>query len=196
MSRAEYVRRWAPWRPGEVRDRLAVVDVPWGVVAGWAIDMHLGVITREHEDIEISVPAASFSAVADALGELEWDVVGSGRIWPYPAMLHRFHQTWVRDPVTGRYHLDVFREPHDGDTWLFRRDRSIALPYVEVYERTTDGVPYLIPELVLLFKSRDVQPKDQADFNRVIPTLTAKRRQRLRRWLAHLDPDHRWLTAL
>lgn len=30
--------------------------------------------------------------------------------------------------VTGNYLLDVFREPHDGDTWVCRRDQTIRLP--------------------------------------------------------------------
>jgi hypothetical protein len=29
-------------------------------------------------------------------------------------------QTWVRERDTGVYRLDIFREPHDGDTWIRR----------------------------------------------------------------------------
>ena len=166
MPAEECRRRWDPWTPAEVHDRLEAVTAPWGVVGGWAIDLHLGVVTREHDDIEIGVPAASVPEVADALAGFEWDIVGDGRIWPYPAYLDRFHQTWLRDPSTGRYHLDVFREPGDGEVWYFRRDpSSITLAYADVYTRTAAGIPHLVPELVLLFKACDVQPKDQDDFD-------------------------------
>ena len=196
LSPEECRRRWEPWDPHEVLDRLSEVDAPWGVVAGWAIDLYVGAVTRQHADIEISVPASSFTQVTEALDGFEWDVVGGGRVWPYPATLNRFHQTWLREPRTGRWHLDVFREPHDGDTWLFRRDRSIAVPYDDVYERTPVGVPYLIPELVLLFKAGDADPKDQADFDRVVPLLSAARRARLSTWLAFHHPNHLWLAEL
>ena len=40
-----------------------------------------------------------------------------------------FYQTWLRDPATGNYLLDVFREPQpDGDTWICRRDERIRFP--------------------------------------------------------------------
>jgi hypothetical protein len=51
---------------------------------------------------------------------------GSGRI---PARSTGFHQTWLRDAATGHYHLDVFREPHDGHSWICRRDHTIVLDY-------------------------------------------------------------------
>lgn len=54
-----------------MHDRLDAVTAPWGVVGGWAIDLHLGAVTREHDDIEIGVPAASFPEVADALAGFE-----------------------------------------------------------------------------------------------------------------------------
>ena len=59
-------------------------------------------------------------------------------------------QTWVREPDTGVYRLDTFREPHDGDTWICRRDETIRFPYDEIIEMSRGGVPYLVPEIVLL----------------------------------------------
>ena len=90
-------------------------------------------------------------------------------------MLAATHQTWLRDPATGNYLLDVFREPHDGDTWICRRDETIRLPYRDIIHHTQDGIPYLAPELVLLFKAKHARPKDQA---------TARPRSRLPALLA------------
>ena len=69
-------------------------------------------------------------------------------------------------------------------------------PHDLVYERTADGIPYVVPEIVLLFKARDVRPKDQADFDRVAPILRTNRRDRLAGWLTRVTPDHAWLGAL
>lgn len=127
----------------------------------------------------------------------DWDVAGGGRLWPYTEVCDHagLHQTWCRDPSTGRYHLDVFREPHDGDQWVCRRDLSITLPYRELIG-FRDGIPYLIPEVALLFKAHRAAPKDEIDFRRVAPRLADEARIRLIDWLTRLYPDHSWLARL
>jgi hypothetical protein len=79
---------------------------------------------------------------------------------------------------------------------MYRRDRRIRLPQSWAIARSADGIPYAQPEIVLLFKSKEVRPKDQGDFDAVLPLLDARQR----RWLADairlVDPTHRWLPAL
>ena len=188
--------RWDAWSPAEVAQRLAGVSAPWCVAAGWALDLFVGEITREHDDIEIAVPAARFDEVVAALPDHEWDVVGDGRVWPYPEQLAKHFQTWAREPATGTYRLDVFREPHIDDRWVCRRDDSITLPYGELIRRTGDGIPYVIPEVALLFKAKHLRDKDEADFARVLPDLDSIQRSRLRGWLLRVHPGHRWIDAL
>ncbi|KIQ65767.1 hypothetical protein TR51_18615 [Kitasatospora griseola] len=192
----EIAEGWAePWRPEQVAARLAGLEAPWCVAAGWALDLFLGREGRPHGDLEIAVPAAAFEEVRGRFPELEFDAVGSGTVWPAagPAALAATHQTWAREPASGRWRFDVFREPHDGATWICRRDRSLRLPYAEVVERTAAGIPYLRPELVLLFKAKATRPKDRADFDRVLPHLSPDRRRALAGWLARVHPGHPWL---
>lgn len=111
-------------------------------------------------------------------------------------MLSATRQTWLRDPATGLYLLDVFREPHDGDVWICRRDETIRLPYAEIIRHTSDRIPYLSPEFVLLFKAKHVRPKDQADFDGVRPLLTRRQRRTLSRLICQVHPGHAWLAAL
>ena len=63
-----------------------------------------------------------------------------------------------REPATGIYRLDIFREPHDGDIWICRREDSIRLPYDRIILTSIEGVPYLVPEVVLLFKAAHRRP--------------------------------------
>ncbi|MBC3840222.1 hypothetical protein GXW82_08535 [Streptacidiphilus sp. 4-A2] len=191
--------RWSSaWTPGEVARRLVGLDAPWCVAAGWALDLFRGRQTRAHGDIEVAVPAAGFPEVRDRFPGYHFDGVGSGRIWesPTPEVLAAVHQTWLRDPATGNYLLDVFREPHDGDTWICRRDETIRLPYRDIIHRTPDGIPYLAPELVLLFKAKHARPKDQADFHGTLPYLTPGQRGTLASLLTQVHPGHPWLTDL
>jgi hypothetical protein len=127
-----------------------------------------------------------------------FDAVSSGRIWQnaIPDVLAATHQTWLRDPATGSYLLDVFREPHDGDTWICRRDETIRLPYNDIIHHTQDGIPYLAPELVLLFKAKHGRRKDQADFDDTVPYMTPVQRETLAKLLTRAHPGHQWLAGL
>ncbi len=196
ITDTEATRRWDPWTPSVVAARLDSCFAPWAVAGGWAIDLFAGGISRAHGDIEIAVPRTAFPEIADAFPEYEWDIVGDGHLWPYARAADRddLHQTWLRDPYTGAFHLDVFREPHDGDTWICRRDPTITLPYSDLIRTTPSGIPYLIPEVVLLFKAKAHRPKDDADLRRALPLLSEQRRARLTSWLDLVHPDHPWLS--
>ena len=192
------VSKWDAWRPEEAARRLAAVEAPWYVAAGWAIDLFLDEERREHEDLEIAVPHARFGEVAAALEGLEVFAIVDGRAMPFrPEMtIDESHQTWVREPETGLWRLDVFREPSDGETWICRRDDRIRLPYREVIEHTADGIPFGRPEIVLLYKAKHARPKDEADFAAALPRLDRDRRRWLADALELVHPGHRWLDAL
>lgn len=195
----ELEARWAhAWHPGEIARRLAGVCTPWYVAAGWALDLYRGERTRAHGDLEIAVPAAGFAEIRDRFPGHAFDVASAGRVWfdAEAEVLATTHQTWMRDPATGGWVCDVFREPHDGGTWICRRDESIRLPYEVIVERTADRIPFLAPEVVLLFKAKAVRPKDQRDFDGVLPLLGPDRRGRLGEWLSRVHPGHPWLDAL
>ncbi|MFH8837228.1 nucleotidyltransferase domain-containing protein [Streptomyces sp. NPDC017868] len=191
--------RWSScWTPSEVAQRLAGVSAPWYVAAGWALDLFRGRQTRAHGDIEIAIPAASFPEIRRRFPGYIFDAAGSGRIWEdaTPEVLAAVHQTWLRDPVAGNYLVDVFREPHDGDTWICRRDERIRFPYSDIIRHTQDGIPYLAPELVLLFKAKHVRRKDQSDFDETVPHLTLAQRRTLAELLGRVHPGHPWITHL
>ena len=192
--------RWgAAWTPSEVTRRLAGVSTPWYVAAGWALDLFRGGQIREHGDLEIGVPCARFPEIQERFTQhYVFDGVGSERSWENvaPEVLAATHQTWLRDPATGQYLVDVFREPHDGDTWICRRDETIRFPYDDIILRTEDGIPYLAPELVLLFKAKAVRAKDQADFDATLPQMRLHQREMLARLLKQVHPGHAWLEDL
>ena len=77
------------------------------------------------------MPADRFDDIAAALGELEFHVVTRGVAEPVaeaPELMATTHQTWGLDRAANSWRIDVFREPHDGDDWVARRDESIRFP--------------------------------------------------------------------
>lgn len=183
------------------------MTAPWYIAAGWALDLFRGGQTREHEDIEIGLPATpeAFGEIRAALAGCEFEAVGDGQFWPVDSSAFaRTHQTWVSeagppgpDGRPGRlYRLDVFREPHRDGQWVCRRDETIVLPYDRVIRRDPQGIPYQAPQLVLLFKAKAIRPKDQADFDGVLPLLAPDERSWLAAMLRRNHPGHSWLARL
>jgi hypothetical protein len=190
---------WDAWTPEEAARRLVAVEAPWRVSAGWAIDLFLGGQRREHEDLEIAVPADRFAEIETALGELDFHVISRGQADPVAEareLLATTHQTWGLDRGANVWRIDVFREPHAEGQWVARRDETIRLPYDELIEHTADGIPYERPEVVLLFKAKHSRPKDESDLAAVLPRLNQKRRLLLHGWIAQVHPGHFWLPDL
>ena len=195
------ISKWEAWRPEQVARLLEGVRVPWYVAAGWAIDLFLGGQRREHEDLEIAVPNTRFDEVADLLGGFDIFVItGLRQATPLASARDRLadtHQTWIREPETGVWRFDLFREPSDGDTWICRREPSIRLPYAELIEWTDDGIPYGRPEVVLLFKAKHAQiEKNEGDLAAALPRLEPERRRWLLEALELVHPAHPWLGEL
>jgi hypothetical protein len=158
--------------------------------------LFLGHQSRTHDDVEIGVPADRFPEIRHALRALEFVVVGDGRAWPLSdETLLRHRQTWVRDP-RGPWRLDVVRERWQGGTWISGRDERIRMPGSELIALSDEGVPYVQPEVALLFKAKATRPKDERDFDHVLPALNRRRREWLHHALTLVHPGHRWLRAL
>lgn len=170
---------------------------PWGVTAGWALELFVGQPWREHEDLEIAVAGTRIAEVRVALGGLElWVPAGGGALLPFGEMRTASLQTWGLDRAAEAWRVDVFREPSDGDDWVCRRDDSIRVAWPDLLEQTPDRIPFVRPDVVLLFKAKNVRPKDQEDFDVVAPRLGRGRRAWLRAALERVHPGHAWLDRL
>jgi aminoglycoside-2''-adenylyltransferase len=190
---------WRAWRPEEAAQRLHGLDLPWCVAAGWAIDLFVGYERREHEDLEIAAPAHAFPRIQALLDDLEFYSTGDGEVRAIAESPKRFaetHQTWGLDRVAFEWRIDVFREPSVGGEWVCRRDEAIRLPYDELIEHSADGIPYVRPEVALLFKAKAARPKDEEDLRDVLSLLGPSRRALLHDWIAIVHPGHAWLERL
>jgi hypothetical protein len=83
-----------------------------------------------------------------------------------------------------------------GVSWVFRRVPTVRMPLANVIKRTQEGIPYLTPEIQLLYKARHPRAKDQDDFERVLPRLGASARVWLIDALSTIDSAHAWLAKL
>ncbi|MCZ4071950.1 nucleotidyltransferase domain-containing protein [Agrobacterium sp. LMR679] len=190
---------WNPWSPAELSQRLDGVSLPWCVVGGWALDLWQGSKTREHDDLEFTVLREDLSIFRRKLGDMEFYTVNDGTIEPLPADQHpapEIFQIWCFDRPAGCWRADMMIEPGTNDTWVYKRNPEIRRPRIEMVSLTADGIPYLNPSAVLLFKAKHRRPKDEDDFARAQPKLPLSESLWLRDYLERLHPGHDWVRAL
>ena len=82
------------------------------------------------------------------------------------------------------------------DQWIFRRTAQIRGSLSTLGRVTKDGIPYLAPEIQLLYKAKGLRPKDEADFMQTLPVLHRERRIWLSDSLTQVYPHHPWLDHL
>jgi hypothetical protein len=188
---------WEPWPLQVLADRLAGVTTPWCFAAGWALDLFRGGQTRDHHDVEIAVPATRFAEIAGRFPEIDFHVPVDGALVPAsPETLDAGHQSWALDRAADRWRFDVFREPHDGDVWICRRDPRVRRPYADVIRNDASGLPFVAPEIALLFKAKRPRAKDAADFAGTLPLLDTGQRRWLVDALELVHPGHPWIPAV
>ena len=189
---------WRAWTPRELAARIGSAPITWYVVGGFGIDTWIGHATRAHDDLEIAVPRASFSALAAQLAPLAPHVVGEGevrRLGPGGVHPASRHQTWMLDPETHTWRVDVMLDRGDDTTWVFRRDPTIQLPLGEAVVRR-DGIPVLCPQAILLYKAKLTRDKDEQDFEACLPRLDTPARSWLADCLRRTHPGHDWIRRL
>jgi hypothetical protein len=169
----------------------------WWVVGGRAIE----VFTESpelHKDIDNVLLRADLPELRALVGaRYHLRAVSDGAmtpLWPDqpdtapPDLL----QLRLRRNATWPWQFDVLFNPGDRGRWVNRRWPSIVMPLDQATCTGENGVRYLRPEIVLLFKARHARENDQQDFDATLPVLDAVQRGWLREWRGVVHPGHAW----
>jgi hypothetical protein len=195
---------WDPLTPTQMGEMLAGLDVRWWICGGYAIEAFVGHPFREHEDFDFGVIRADQLAVQRHLAA--WDLQaadppGTLRAWLPGEVLTEFlgegvHTAWARRATAEPWEFQVMLDEAVDGHWVYRRDPRVRRPLETLTWRHPDGLPYLAPEVQLLYKSKGRRPKDEVDFTAAAPLLSADQREWLTAALALTDPGNPWLAAL
>jgi hypothetical protein len=192
---------WEPLAPSSVGELFGAAGFRWWIAGGWALDLFLGRQSRPHHDTDVLVLRPDQLAVQRTLAG--WDLhaadpPGTLRPWaPGEELRVGVHDIWCRAAPSAPWGLQLMLGEVEGDDWVFRRDRRIRGPAAALGCVSPDGLPYLAPEVQLLYKAGVApRPKDEADFAAVAPHLPTERRRWLRDALATCAPTHPWRARL
>jgi len=189
---------WLPLTVRETSELFAAAPFRWWIGGGRALELNTGRSWRHHGDIDVGVCRRDVAALRPLLQEWDLHVASSGRLSPWNGEPLRAdlnqNNIWCRRSPSSPWSIDVSISDGDGDAWVYRRDPSLRLDWDEALLRSDDGVPFLAPDLQLLFKSKGVRARDDEDFRQVIGSLPAHRRARLARWLPEGHPWKQYLA--
>jgi Aminoglycoside-2''-adenylyltransferase len=190
---------WQSIEPPTAAAWLVDLDVPWWIAGGWAIDLHVGRQTRPHRDIDVGVLRRHVGVILDAFSD--WEIfeaergvltrLARGRS-PRPTV----NSLWCRLQHSGCWKLELLLDDAIDDDWCYRREPSIRRPLPTVVRRDASKLPYLAPEIQLLYKARSLRPRDQRDFEQVLAHVDARGRAWLLDGLKRAEPGHSWISAL
>ena len=190
---------WNSWRPEELAQRLHRSGIAWYVTGGWALDLFLGQQTRDHADIEFATLPSDIPKARKALAELEFFAARNGEL----SFLERdadvpdaIWQLWGADFKSQVWRVDMMIERGTKDRWVYKRNSTISQPRDQATYLNDQGIPFLAPANVLLFKAKHTRDKDVQDFDRVLPHLRPHEKVLLRRWIASEHSVHPWLAQL
>lgn len=198
MGMAEVPAHSEPVSIERVDEVMKATGLWWAIAGGWAIDLWLGVQTREHHDVEVVVRRIDQGAVRAALVD-DWellclDPLRSGwRSWSGHRIEPPAFQLQARG-AGGAF--DLFLETADDEHWSYRRAATVRRRLAEVTATTASSVPVVRPEVQLLYMATSGEPKNADDFAIAAPRLGRAARAWLVEALGLAHPGHPWLVSL
>ncbi len=181
-----------------VRSLLSDLTVPYWIAGGWAIDLAAGRVTREHADVDVMLHERDEHALRTDLTRADVRLIGrDGQPGPWPAGRRLFPGSGPRRLAGGADRLvlhsnslplptEVFLGSAVGAFWVYHRGGACVRRPLAGITRHRDGIPFLTPEVVLLFKARSKAEKDQRDVETALPVLSTEQRSWLRDTLEYL----------
>jgi len=175
---------------------------PWYVAGGWAIDLYLDRVTRTHHDIEIAVFREDQVGIQSFLSDWEFlkvipDEYHLREKWLPGEYLsppiHEIHASCSNhDPSA----LEILLNERDGNHWIFRRNPGVRSHLSKIGLHSKDGIPFLCPEIVLLYKAKKPKHIDEVDFFHTYQVLNEESCRWLAEAIRSCYPGHPWLLLL
>jgi len=176
-------------------DLMAPFPGTWCLCGGWAVDAWLGRQTREHKDVDLAVFTDDLDAVRTYFAR--WELIAHDAADPDNVQPWTGRQLVLPSHIHARTtkgdELDLQVNERSGASWVLNREPPIERPLEECIEKCAWGLPALVPEVILFFKSIETRPQDETDFAALMPTLGKRSHRWLREAIGRVRPGHSWV---
>lgn len=189
---------------------LSYAGRPWWVAGGLALSLFAGKEIRAHHDLDVVIleeHALDFRRILAS-----WEVCAAVG-WAGPSRASRrilrplpvgdplpedAEALWCRPSSEIPWSLELLINPSEGDLWQFKRDPTLTRPLAQVGSSSTSGVPFLLPEIVLLHKATagDITEQDTEDLSAVVELMTVSQKAWLTGAISRYASAHPWLETL
>jgi hypothetical protein len=155
----------------------AFQDYPgaWFFCGGTALDLFCGQPLRTRHDIDIGLLRDEQDFLRAHFPGIELSYVenSSKRLWREERIELPVHELYLHLPGE---HLELLLNEAADGKWIYRRDARVTRDMQDAILTAPPGIPYLAPEIVLLYKSKHLRDRDIFDFNAVIARLSTAQR--------------------
>lgn len=192
-------QRWEPLSNEEIQRLFADIGAPWWIAGGRGLDLFLRHDTRSHADVDIAILRGDQEAFRERLDRWDVQVAHEGKLRPWKRgekIAAPEHEAWARESPDGPWRIELLLEESEGSRWSYRRDSRIGLNIADLGRSDEREIPFLRPEVTLLYKAKSPRPVDETDFLYLLPRLDAAQRAWLSAALYTVEPTHRWLERL
>ncbi len=185
--------------PLQIKELMSDFKPSWFVAGGWAIDLFLEKETRSHQDVEIAIFRKDQAALHFHFDGwlLQKFVKGKSFVWSLDEWLalptheiHGFNKTAQPSQI------EILLNESNETDWIYRRNQEVRRLLSKVQLESSMDVKFLCPEIVLLYKSTNPQPKDEQDFQAVVEYLDSEQMEWLRDAIKVCNSEHHWLRSL
>ena len=211
----------------QLNDYLKNINIDYAICGGSAIDLFVGRKTRPHKDLDVAVFLEDRDKIVQYMLEMGWDIYepcGSGYLHKITSVKDQMRiktNIWCVKPSSSHYHftdhgnnmyavqqdgleqegLDfiefLFNKREDGH-FLYSRNNNIRKDMGKAVLLTETKIPYLAPEIVLLYKSTALYNYEyKQDFDVALIKMNSEDREWLKSSLVCIFPDgHEWISRI
>lgn len=194
-------KNWNALKPEEVFEILKNFKNPWWIAGGIALDLFLGKKTRKHLDIDVLILRKHQLTLQAYLKD--WFLYKTNQPGLKPWEKNEYlkihvNSIWCKKERDGPWKMEILFMDSEDEKWIYRREPKIRGMIEHMGKVTENGLPYLSPEIQLLFKSvKNRRSTDNDDFFKVFPKLNCKARKWLVNALVITYPNgHDWIKIL
>ena len=194
-------KNWQALHPNEVKQLLKDLAIPWWIAGGWAIDLFVGNQTREHLDIDVLILRKDQFIIKDYLSD--WLLYKTNQpgllLWDKREFLEiGVNSIWCKKDEQSPWLMEIMFLDSEDDEWFYRREPKIREPINQIGNITKDNIPYLLPEIQILFKAkRHSEVKNEQDFQNALPLLSEQQKHWLIKSLNIEFPNgHIWIDYI